>query len=114
MDGHASDLRTGLPWQMVEIHEPVRLLTIAEVSIEKAKEILELKPRLKQLVTNAWVQFVAWCPDSGELFEYTKNGFVQYQPESKKLITLSSSEDIYYHERGNLPYVCIDRHDHSH
>src|SRR6185312_14646927 len=23
MDGHASDLRTGLPWQMVEIHEPV-------------------------------------------------------------------------------------------
>src|SRR5581483_1742620 len=26
MDGHASDLRTGLPWQMVEIHEPVRIL----------------------------------------------------------------------------------------
>src|SRR5439155_24283917 len=26
MDGHASDLRTGLPWQMVEVHEPVRLL----------------------------------------------------------------------------------------
>ena len=26
MDGHASDLRTGLPWQMVEIHEPVRQL----------------------------------------------------------------------------------------
>ena len=25
MDGAASDLRTGLPWQMVEIHEPVRL-----------------------------------------------------------------------------------------
>src|SRR5262249_45445030 len=23
MDGAASDLRTGLPWQMVEIHEPV-------------------------------------------------------------------------------------------
>ena len=25
MDGAQSDLRTGLPWQMVEIHEPVRL-----------------------------------------------------------------------------------------
>ena len=30
MDGHASDLRTGLPWQMVEIHEPVRLLLVVE------------------------------------------------------------------------------------
>ena len=28
MDGHASDLRTGLPWQMVEIHEPVRILFV--------------------------------------------------------------------------------------
>ena len=28
MDGAASDLRTGLPWQMVEIHEPVRLLFV--------------------------------------------------------------------------------------
>jgi hypothetical protein len=26
MDGAASDLRTGLPRQMIEIHEPVRLL----------------------------------------------------------------------------------------
>src|SRR5205823_12201589 len=30
MDGAASDLRTGLPWQMVEIHEPVRLLFVVE------------------------------------------------------------------------------------
>jgi uncharacterized protein YbcC (UPF0753/DUF2309 family) len=28
MDGAASDLRTGLPWQGVDIHEPVRILFI--------------------------------------------------------------------------------------
>ena len=32
MDGAASDLRTGLPWQMVEIHEPVRLLFVCETT----------------------------------------------------------------------------------
>ena len=32
MDGHASDLRTGLPWQMVEIHEPVRILFVVETT----------------------------------------------------------------------------------
>ena len=34
MDGAASDLRTGLPWQMVEIHEPVRLLFVIETTAE--------------------------------------------------------------------------------
>jgi uncharacterized protein YbcC (UPF0753/DUF2309 family) len=28
MDGAQSDLRTGLPWQMVEIHEPTRLAIV--------------------------------------------------------------------------------------
>ena len=34
MDGAASDLRTGLPWQMVEIHEPVRILFVVETTPE--------------------------------------------------------------------------------
>ena len=34
MDGAASDLRTGLPWQMVEIHEPVRSLFLLETTAE--------------------------------------------------------------------------------
>ena len=32
MNGAGSDLRPGLPWQMVEIHEPVRLLFVIETS----------------------------------------------------------------------------------
>src|SRR6202022_268358 len=34
MDGATSDLRTGLPWQMVEIHEPVRSLFLIETTTE--------------------------------------------------------------------------------
>ncbi len=37
MDGHASDLRTGLPWQMVEIHEPVRILFVVETTPERMR-----------------------------------------------------------------------------
>ena len=32
MNGHASDLRTGLPLQMVEVHEPVRILFVIETT----------------------------------------------------------------------------------
>ena len=34
MDGAQSDLRTGLPWQMVEIHEPVRLTMVVDTTPE--------------------------------------------------------------------------------
>src|SRR5262249_20820550 len=41
MDGAASDLRTGLPWQMVEIHEPVRSLFVIETTPEAMLRIIE-------------------------------------------------------------------------
>ncbi len=41
MNGAASDLRTGLPWQMVEIHEPVRLLFLIETSTGAMTRIMD-------------------------------------------------------------------------
>ena len=40
MDGAASDLRTGLPWQMVEIHEPVRSLFLIETTPQVMGQIM--------------------------------------------------------------------------
>src|SRR6202790_926989 len=41
MDGAQSDLRTGLPWQMVEIHEPLRSLFIIETTPEAMLRIMD-------------------------------------------------------------------------
>ena len=49
MDGHASDLRTGLPWQMVEIHEPVRILFVVETTPDRLERVIETNNALKQL-----------------------------------------------------------------
>src|SRR5205085_12057785 len=56
MDGAASDLRTGLPWQMVEIHEPVRQLFVIETTPEVLRKVLERNPDLARLVQNEWVR----------------------------------------------------------
>jgi uncharacterized protein YbcC (UPF0753/DUF2309 family) len=48
MDGHASDLRTGLPWQMVEIHEPVRLLVVIDQTPEKIMAAAEAVPSVEE------------------------------------------------------------------
>lgn len=41
MDGAQSDLRTGLPWQMVEIHEPTRLAIVVEGTRERLWRVVE-------------------------------------------------------------------------
>src|SRR5438270_208884 len=46
MDGAQSDLRTGLPWQMVEIHEPSRLSIVVEGSAERVRRVIEGNPAI--------------------------------------------------------------------
>ena len=46
MDGAASDLRPGLPWQMVEIHEPMRLLIVVETTPEAMVDLMSATPPL--------------------------------------------------------------------
>src|SRR5581483_10605777 len=65
MDGHASDLRTGLPWQMVEIHEPVRILFIIESTPELLMRAVEGNASLRRLIENRWIRIATIGPISG-------------------------------------------------
>ena len=67
MDGHASDLRTGLPWQMVEIHEPVRMLFVIETTPERLMKVVNASAPLKQLVENRWIRIAVIDPQSGRV-----------------------------------------------
>lgn len=108
MDGHASDLRTGLPWQMVEIHEPVRLLTIVEASQSTLEGILEEHDALRGLVSNGWIQFVSRDPESGSLAVFEKGGFRPYLPEATGRAVARDSVTYYRGHREHLPPVWLD------
>lgn len=67
MQGAGSDLRTGLPLQMVEIHEAMRLLVIVEQTIEVITAIYQRQPPLQELIGNGWVVLAAQHPETGEI-----------------------------------------------
>src|SRR6185437_11179415 len=67
MDGAMSDLRTGLPWQMTEIHEPVRLLIICETTPDVMFQILANNPLGKAMTENGWVHLMLQSPHSNDL-----------------------------------------------
>ncbi len=108
MDGHASDLRTGLPWQMVEIHEPVRLLTIIEAEPELLERLLPTNPELARLVVNRWIQLVAWSPTSGRMHFFTPRGFELHRDVYESISVVSTSIEYYRGHREHLDPVRIE------
>jgi uncharacterized protein len=104
MEGAASDLRTGLPKQMVEVHEPMRLLLIVEASLSVLGEIYGRQPAIQELVGNGWVQLAAMDPDTGDLNIFVPNaGFVPWDGPTTPLPEVESSFEWYRGETDFLP-----------
>ena len=109
MDGHASDLRTGLPWQMVEIHEPMRLLVVIDATPERILEAAAQAPAVARLAENHWIQLVSWHPESGELAIFSSGRFRPYEPERSGLPEVECSRDWYAGHRGHLEPAIVRR-----
>jgi uncharacterized protein YbcC (UPF0753/DUF2309 family) len=74
-NGVDGDLRTGLPSQMIEVHQPARLLIVAEQTTDILdKTIANLGP-LKEWLDNEWVRFVSCHPLSHQLSLYSASGW---------------------------------------
>ncbi len=79
------DLRPGLPWQMIEVHDPVRLLVIVEHKPEIVLKAIQSSPEVFEWYNNEWVHIAALHPEEN-WFYYFKNGaFQKYRPVSGDL-----------------------------
>jgi uncharacterized protein YbcC (UPF0753/DUF2309 family) len=107
MDGAASDLRTGLPWQMVEIHEPVRILFVVETRPAVLLRILGANPYMGRLARNGWAAFATLDPDSPAIQVYRDGAFHDYQPQAEELPRAASSLDWYRGWRDHLEFARI-------
>lgn len=74
------DLRPGLPLQMIEVHDPVRLLLLVEHFPEVVLKTIQSEPSLYEWFIHEWVHLVAVHPETKQFF-YFKNGqFSPYYP----------------------------------
>jgi uncharacterized protein YbcC (UPF0753/DUF2309 family) len=107
MDGHASDLRTGLPWQMVEIHEPVRVLFVVETTPERLSKVVGARPALKQIVESRWIRIATIDPESGHVHVWRDSGFEEFQERLERLPVALSSTEWYSGKLQHLPMARI-------
>jgi len=107
MDGPSSDLRTGLPWQMVELHEPIRILIVVETTPDRLARVVEADPMMARLVRNDWVRLAALEPDSPAAHVYRRGGFERYDGPTPALPRAESSLDWYRGWRDHLGFASI-------
>ncbi|HSW66424.1 MAG TPA: DUF2309 domain-containing protein [Bacillota bacterium] len=82
------DLRSGLPLQMIEVHDPVRLLMIVEHYPEVVLKVIQSNPALYEWFANEWIHLVALHPKEKALYVFEEGKFVPYTTLTKKLPTV--------------------------
>ncbi|MBL7748779.1 MAG: DUF2309 domain-containing protein, partial [Chitinophagaceae bacterium] len=116
------DLRPGLPWQMIEVHDPVRLLVIVEHRPEIVLKAIQSSPEVFEWYNNEWVHIVALDPGEKQFYYFRKGAFVKYEPitDSKEIKTIHNMEEfiegakemetnhIVHATEENLPVYLLD------
>jgi uncharacterized protein len=72
------DLRPGLPVQMIEVHDPVRLLVVVEHFPEVVLKTIQSTPDMYEWFINDWVHLVALNPETHQFFYFNEGKFSEY------------------------------------
>lgn len=106
LDGTSGDLRTGLPRQMVEIHEAMRLLMVVEAEPALVDAVLARQPAVREWFAGGWLQLAALRPDTPELYRFRPEaGWERWSGGARPLPRVGAWRDWYAGKDGPLP-VC--------
>lgn len=109
MNGTSSDLRTGLPMQMVEIHEPVRLLLVVVATKEQLERVIATEPMIAKNFAGGWMRVVLSDRDTGILLWRTSAGeYRPYEPSGEPVETISDIRAWVAGKSGHLPFARLE------
>jgi uncharacterized protein YbcC (UPF0753/DUF2309 family) len=105
-NGIDGDLRPGLPSQMIEVHDPIRLMIIVEHYPQVVLKTVQATKEMYEWFINEWVHLIAMHPETHELFLFKEGGFVDYKP-LKQVDSIPDVTPIIESNRENLPVYVI-------
>ena len=108
MEGATSDLRTGLSAQMVEIHEPMRILTVIETTEDVMFAIMKGNSTIDRLVRNDWIQLALMHPETKSITLYHRGRFVPHVLGAQSLPVVPTSIDWHRGQPQHLGFAVID------
>ncbi len=108
VNGVEGDLRPGLPLQMIEVHDPIRLMLIVEHYPEVVLETIQKNKATYQWFLNEWVILTAIHPETLASYRYENGAFTLYTPLKKLLDTVVDVDALVESHDQNLPVYLIN------
>ena len=106
-NGIDGDLRPGLPSQMIEVHDPVRLLLIVEHFPDVVLKTIQRAPEMYEWFINEWVHLVAVHPETRQLHLFKDGVFSTYCPMKKKIESITDLTALIEANADNLPVYSL-------
>lgn len=101
-NGADGDLRTGLPWQMVEVHDPLRLLMVIEQKPDIVEQILKKDAATLNWYRNNWINLVVVHPENRTLFRFQHDSFSLMENPGSNLPVCHDIQSLLEKESGNI------------
>jgi uncharacterized protein len=106
-NGIDGDLRPGLPSQMIEVHDPVRLLMIVEHFPEVVLETIKRSPETYEWFINEWINLVVVNPETYETCVFAEGEFHPYETLGHKPQVASDFTPLFEEIQDNMPVMAI-------
>ncbi|MBK8927131.1 MAG: DUF2309 domain-containing protein [Crocinitomicaceae bacterium] len=106
-NGIEGDLRPGLPQQMIEIHDPLRLLLVVEHQPDVVLNTIKINPATYEWFINEWIHLVVVDPVSEEFYVFTNGQFLPYSCLTKEVLAVDNLEKLVESTSENLPVFTL-------
>lgn len=102
-NGVEGDLRTGLPAQMIEVHEPARLLIVIDQTPAVLDQAIAKLNNLREWLDNEWVRCVSCHPHTQELMLYNSGSWEKVTLAEHTVPTAADSAAVWQGQQHTLP-----------
>jgi uncharacterized protein len=106
-NGIDGDLRTGLPSQMIEVHDPIRLLMIVEHHKDVALKAIQRNPPAYEWVQNGWVHYMSIDPNDKSAWFFKEGEMVPYDLTPLQVPKITNMAEWVSSSQDNLPLAFI-------
>ena len=107
-NGIDGDLRPGLPSQMIEVHDPIRLLIIVEHFPKVVLETIQKDANTYEWFKNNWVHLVVLNPETKTYFKFQNEVFEAYEPVSSTVEIAKDLLSDFRNNHENLPVYLMN------
>jgi uncharacterized protein YbcC (UPF0753/DUF2309 family) len=104
-NGIDGDLRTGLPSQMIEVHDPYRLLVIVEQDPKIVLAAIQRSSATFEWFNNEWIHLVAHDPTTQSWYALERGLFIPYDILQKSVPKVSAILESLSKTEENFPVV---------